>query len=148
MTKSSDNLLEEMRVDEFFEKSKTMTDEEYVREFSELMGVEMTKTEAFRAIADHGVTAQNIMAVMPINDDETEPHYNDRELLEEARDNGVGLSTVLSDAIERGDNGFVVDLIGWLEHWLALFEWRQQLTPKEFEAVFTELRSVPGVPRR
>lgn len=44
----------------------------------------MTKKEALRLIARHGVTIQQVLAVMPNEKDKSHPHYEDREILKNA----------------------------------------------------------------
>ena len=93
-------------------------DEMIMEDFRAEMGITMTKEEALRAIAAHGVTIEDILAVMPQEQDKTHPHYEDAKILEAARDAELSLSDVLRDASYNGGPLFAVDLIGWIEEWV------------------------------
>ena len=75
----------------------------------------MTKKEALRLIARHGVTIQQVLAVMPNEKDKSHPHYEDREILKSAVKAGSSLAKVLCDAREVGGSGYEGDLINWIE---------------------------------
>jgi hypothetical protein len=83
------------------------------------LGITMTKEQALRAIAEHGVTIEDILAVMPRTRDKTHPHYEDRDILKIARKAGSSLTEVLRDARENGGSTFEVDLIGWIEKYVS-----------------------------
>jgi hypothetical protein len=76
---------------------------------------------ALQAITAKGVTINDVLAVMPQQQDTAydkgvhQIYEEDRTILKSARAEGQSLSQVLRDAGERGDSGFESDLIDWVE---------------------------------
>ena len=62
----------------------------------------------------HGVTVEDVLAVMPNEKDETNPHYEDSEILKDALKAGSTLSEVSRVAREVGGSGYEGDLIDWI----------------------------------